>query len=604
MNYLRIRAYYLLLLVMLISLSGLAQQDILVERVTIRFKGESVREALELLMKETSYDINYSLSDAPQNRTIKKNFQQERLETVLKEIWGDDQLIIRFMGNSINLKSSSIPKRNTKPGNLTGQITDENGEPQIGATVRLTDAEFGSVTDLNGRYRINAIPSQTYQLQVSSVGFEKWTKQIEVIAEKTTNVNATLKVAVGQLEEVVVEARSIAQLKAREPIAISTVNAVKLQSQTQDVAKVLDKVEGVRIRQSGGLGSQTAISINGLTGNSIRFYYNGIPTEFLGGGFQLNTLPISNVDRIEVYKGVMPASIGTDALGGGINITTNQDSYDNLDLSYQYGSFNTHRVAGSITRSLNDKWVVNVNANYNYSDNNYEMNVQNNTYDPDLPFPIGIESIRIRRFHDAFSSFLGHTNLGYVNDQKRLFFNIGAYVTSRYKEIQHGARVGFVPIGQMDVRGQDSYLKLDLNKQFGQRWQLDYLGIGGYSRQIVTDSTRFIYDWNGENITLTNPAISRDNGAELFLVPSRSDIFNYNTVHRLGITRDFGYDISLSLHHFFAYQNRTGTEEEEINYIGGQDPNETGFSILRNITSLELKKYFFNSNEVMFLRML
>ncbi|MEM9389143.1 MAG: TonB-dependent receptor [Bacteroidota bacterium] len=571
-----------------------AQVSSLEQKVTIRFRGASVKEALDALKTQLNCIINYKTDEIPKERIINKEFVEVPLKSIVIGIWGTENLKIRLKDNIISIKKVSGEETNRGLGQLQGKILNSNSEPVPFATIAVKGTSRGAVADENGFFRLNRLEIGTTVLQISSTGYELKELSAVIKINRITEVNTVLSTATSTLDEVIVEGKSFAREIAEQPIAISTINAVKLQSQTQDVAKVLDKVEGVRIRQSGGLGSTTNISINGLTGNAIRFYYNGIPSEFLGGGFQINTLPISNVDRIEVYKGVMPASIGTDALGGGINIATSTDGDKKIDLSYQFGSFNTHRAAASITRPVGEKWFFNVNANYNYSDNNFEMEVENNTYEPGLPFPTGVETIKIKRFHDAFSAFLGNVQAGYHNKEKQLSLLVMGYVTATDKEFQHGARVNFVPIGELSAKSQDTYFKFDLEKKVADKWQLKYSGIAGYSRLQVRDSTRNIYDWRGRNITEINPEIERSNGAELLALPSISDVYSYNTVHRFGIVRQLPHNLFLSLNHFFAYQNREGSEELTINYIAGRDPNENGFLITRNITALELKKQLFS----------
>ncbi|MEM6263387.1 MAG: TonB-dependent receptor [Bacteroidota bacterium] len=570
-----------------------AQQNILEQKVTITLQNQSIKDALRNVSDQAGCFLNYANSEVDNTRKINKAFDAVPLRDVIQEIWGSNQIKIIANGRTVKIIPTASRSTRAKKGNLRGLIKDEKGAPLPGATILLDGTRTGGFTNSKGEYFLNNIPVGNWQVEASFVGYQKDTKDITIAANKTLIVDFTLQEGVSELDEVLVIGKTKAAQLAEQAITINTVNAQELQGQTQDVAEVLDRVEGVRIRQSGGLGSQTNISINGLTGNSIRFYYNGIPSEFLGGGFELNTLPISNVDRIEVYKGVMPANIGTDALGGGINVATNQSSLKSRDFSYQYGSFNTHRIAGSFTQPLGDKWYVNVNANYNYSDNNYEMEVENNTYAPNLPFPTGTEMIRVRRFHDAFSSFLGHVNAGYLNKEKRLSLKAGVYLTATSREVQHGVRVNIIPFGEMEYKGQDTYLKFDLSKGFSEKWQLNYSGIAGYSRVMITDSSQSVYDWNGNNITSINPAIFRINGAELLGIPSISDVYNYNTVNRVGLTRSFKHNFSIGLHHFFAYQDRRGREELEINYIAGEDPNQTGFQIARNITSLEVQKLLF-----------
>ena len=103
-----------------------------------------------------------------------------------------------------------------------------------------------------------------------------------------------------------------------------------------------------------------------------------MPLDTKGSGVSLANLPINIIDRIEIYKGVVPASLGTDALGGAINIITKQEKKDYLDVSYGIGSFHTHKA------DLNAQFVekktgliVRPTVGINYSKNDYRMkNVQ------------------------------------------------------------------------------------------------------------------------------------------------------------------------------------------------------------------------------------
>lgn len=84
------------------------------------------------------------------------------------------------------------------------------------------------------------------------------------------------------------------------------------------------KIPGVKVRESGGLGSSTSITLDGFSGKHVKIFIDGVPQEGVGSSFGLNNIPINFADRIEVYKGVVPVGFGTDALGGVINIVTNK----------------------------------------------------------------------------------------------------------------------------------------------------------------------------------------------------------------------------------------------------------------------------------------
>src|SRR5690606_35793121 len=127
-------------------------------------------------------------------------------------------------------------------------------------------------------------------------------------------------------------------------------------------------------REQGGLGSNFNFSINGLSGKSVKYFIDGVPVEVMGSTMSLNNIPVNLSERIEVYKGVVPVHLGSDAMGGAINIITSQRQTNFLDASYSYGSFNTHRAAltGQYTHEKTGL-IAKASAFFNYSDNNYLM---------------------------------------------------------------------------------------------------------------------------------------------------------------------------------------------------------------------------------------
>ncbi|MEM6319142.1 MAG: carboxypeptidase-like regulatory domain-containing protein [Bacteroidota bacterium] len=203
---------------------------------------------------------------------------------------------------------------------IEGTVTDQNNSPLIGATVLLKGTNIGAATDVNGQYRIKDIVAGRYVLEVASLGYQTLEKAVALVKGQTLTHNFTLEEDLANLEEVVVTGKSESKKLSENPIQISSIDVVKLQSESADVVSVLDRTSGVRVRQSGGLGSSTTIQLNGLTGLAVRTYYDGIPLELFGGSIQLNNIPVNAIQRVDVYKGVMPVDVGTDALAGGINV--------------------------------------------------------------------------------------------------------------------------------------------------------------------------------------------------------------------------------------------------------------------------------------------
>ncbi|MEM6814144.1 MAG: Plug domain-containing protein [Bacteroidota bacterium] len=89
-------------------------------------------------------------------------------------------------------------------------------------------------------------------------------------------------------------------------MTVASIDLLPLKAEATNTIGILTRISGVRVRQSGGFGSPAQIQLNVLSGNSVRQYYDGIPLELLNGGIQLNNIPVNTIDRIDVYKGIMP----------------------------------------------------------------------------------------------------------------------------------------------------------------------------------------------------------------------------------------------------------------------------------------------------------
>src|SRR5690606_13161123 len=110
------------------------------------------------------------------------------------------------------------------------------------------------------------------------------------------------------------------------------------------------------------------ITLNGFTGCNIRVFMDGVPMEGMGTAFQLNNIPVNMAERIEVYKGVVPIEFGADAMGGVINIVTNRTQNTTVDVSYAYGSFNTHKSNIALNHTFTSGLSLQLNACEDYSD--------------------------------------------------------------------------------------------------------------------------------------------------------------------------------------------------------------------------------------------
>lgn len=119
------------------------------------------------------------------------------------------------------------------------------------------------------------------------------------------------------LDEIVITGKSEARLIREQAMPISVITMKELQGTVSDVSELLSKISGVKIRVSGGVGSSARISVRGLEGKQIGFFIDETPLSNNSNFLDINDIPIELIDRVEIYKGIVPAKLGGSAVGGG-----------------------------------------------------------------------------------------------------------------------------------------------------------------------------------------------------------------------------------------------------------------------------------------------
>ncbi|WP_302272799.1 carboxypeptidase-like regulatory domain-containing protein, partial [uncultured Alistipes sp.] len=224
---------------------------------------------------------------------------------------------------------------------LSGKVMEKDNTAVAFATVCLKGTNFGCSTDDRGRFRFK-VPAGKHTLAVSLIGYEPVEKDIET-GRDMKNLTVVLQPAATELEEVVVTGGGVGRVR-RSPFNAVAVDTKALQNTTKSLSEALSKLPGMKLRESGGVGSDMQLMLDGFSGKHVKVFIDGVPQEGAGQAFDLNNIPAGFAERIEVYKGVVPVGFGTDAIGGVINIVTNKRRRNWFaDASYSYGSFNTHR---------------------------------------------------------------------------------------------------------------------------------------------------------------------------------------------------------------------------------------------------------------------
>ncbi|MGD1840439.1 MAG: TonB-dependent receptor [Thermonemataceae bacterium] len=478
---------------------------------------------------------------------------------------------------------------------LTGKITDASDNPIPYANIGLENTNKQTTTNEQGQFTLNEIPAGEYTVIVNAADYKVWSEK--VIIKEDYRLSITLQSNETALDDVTIVGKTASRELNEDPMAINSLSTQPVLDQAMGAEELLKTSTGVVVRQTGGLGSSLNINLNGLSGQAVRVYFDGIPLEVFGGGIQLNTIPVDVIDRIDVYKGVMPIDVGTDALAGGINLVPAKKDYNFLRTSYSFGSFNTHRFTLNASKNISEHFGIAALAYFNYSDNDFEMRNIRSVTERTLPNGTIVagpeETINARRFHDRHISAYAEAafklyDLSWVD---RLEF--ASSFARRDDEIQQGAFIFNTAVGEAEYDVNTFIQRLDYRKTF-LKGKLDtrYYGVLSLAQDQIRDSTQAIYNWRGEQLQTVN-----NSGAEVFAEPILREGENLGTSHRLVLRYEINKWLNFTLSEFFRYTRIEGRDPANpgINIGEGEpvDPNTVPSTLRRNIVGAELSADFF-----------
>lgn len=276
-----------------------------------------------------------------------------------------------------------------------GQITDDKtGEPIAGAGVSIAKDGKGTVADADGRYTLNIQGLQQVRLNFQYLGYK--TESREIALRDSVCCNIRLKPIDNVLDEVTVTTRSEMRKLRESAMPISVIGQRQLQGTASNINDVLARTVGVTVRNTGGMGSASRISVRGLEGKRMGMYIDETPMSQLSNFVALNDIPTNMIERIEVYKGIVPYKFGGSALGGAVNVVTKEYPPIYLDFSYEIGSFNTHQVSSVLKRTNRKNGLqFGVGGVVSYAKNNYKMTLAN------------LDGRIVERDHDRFNKIMG-----------------------------------------------------------------------------------------------------------------------------------------------------------------------------------------------------
>jgi outer membrane receptor for ferrienterochelin and colicins len=219
-------------------------------------------------------------------------------------------------------------KVSAQTGSITGIVKSGNSPVEF-ASVMLENTSQGSSTNSKGYFEIHKVPYGTYEVLVSSLGFEKQ-KKIVKISESNPNVSLTfsIKETGSTLDEVVVSGtmREVSKLESPVPVEVYSARFFH-KNPTPSVFDAMQNVNGVRPQLNCNVCNTGDIHINGLEGPYTMILIDGMPiVSGLSSVYGLSGIPSSLIERVEIVKGPASTLYGSEAVGGLINVITKKPS--------------------------------------------------------------------------------------------------------------------------------------------------------------------------------------------------------------------------------------------------------------------------------------
>lgn len=143
-----------------------------------------------------------------------------------------------------------------------------------------------------------------------------------------------------ELAGITVEAKRPDWESKLSPGTVTVIRPEEYKGEQKDLPDLLKMVPGVHVREVNGKGQYTVVTVRGSTAAQVGVFVDGVMTN-LGGdaAVDISTIPVKNVERIEVYRGYIPARFGGTFIGGVINVVTKKPTKANISAELGKASF-------------------------------------------------------------------------------------------------------------------------------------------------------------------------------------------------------------------------------------------------------------------------
>lgn len=315
--------------------------------VNINMKNKTVESVLSAIEKATGFGFFINNKNINLKRQVSVSVANKDVMDVLKIIFNDTNVNYQVIDNQIVLSVKNVPQA-AQTVTVSGTVKDREGGALIGVTVAEKGTNNGTITDMNGNYKLTA-RSSSPTLVFSYVGY-----QPQEIAVKGRNViHVTLQENAQELNEVVVTALGIKRAQKALSYNVQQLSAddVLKNKDVNFINALNGKVAGVNINSSSaGVGSASKVVMRGTRAisqsSNALYVIDGVPmynfggegsTEFGSNGTTeaVSDLNPEDIESLSVLTGAAAAALyGSEASNGAIVITTKKGHEGKVSITF------------------------------------------------------------------------------------------------------------------------------------------------------------------------------------------------------------------------------------------------------------------------------
>lgn len=298
--------------------------------LTLKMKNVSIEDVLNKIEEKTEFRFLYNKDVVNVGQRVNVSVNESSISDILNNILKNTDIHYTISDRQIVLSKSGLFALVSNERIVTGIVTDENGEPIIGANIIVkNDPTLGGITDVNGKFSITVPEKAT--LVISYIGYES--KEIAVTNQSAIQV--VLKESHSQLDEVIVVGYGSTSTRK----TVSSVTSVKTDKidelpYTSTSAALQGRAAGVIVQQTGGEPGGTVPTISIRGGGTPLYIIDGIIREPL----DFNALTSSDIESISVLKDASATAVyGAQAGNGIVLVTTKRGNSEKINIDYTAG---------------------------------------------------------------------------------------------------------------------------------------------------------------------------------------------------------------------------------------------------------------------------